>query len=288
MIQEKQIDIFYKIQDSVKLKSLLNLSSELNDEINWYKHIHEDVWVTLQDKIIIDWIYHSNAIEGNTLTRKETGFFLKYDLTIKGKPLKDFLEAKNHSDAIHFLFDVIKDNRTIEPFLIKEFNTLLLSGITYTKSINKFGEPIKKILRSGQYKIDSNHVQQLDGTIHYYLEPIYVSEQINYIFFWLNENIDLLHPIVTSAIAHYNFLRIHPFDNGNGTVARLLMNTILMKKKYLPIVIKNENREDYIEFLIKADNGDLEPFIYFIAQSLIETEKLVLHELKNIGKNDKK
>ena len=191
-------------------------------------------------------------------------------------------------NLIHFLFDFIKDDRIIEPFLIKEFNTLLFSGITYTKSINKFGEPIKNILRSGQYKLEPNHVQQPDGTIHYYSEPIDVPAQIDYLCSWINKNIDILHPALTGAIAHYNFLRIHPFDDGNGRGARLLMNTILMKKKHPPVVIKNENRQDYIESLIKADNGDLEPFITFIAQSLIETQELILNELKNIGKNNKK
>jgi Fic family protein len=283
-LPENEHAIFYEIPDSLKLKSFLTLCNDLNKEIEGYKPLREDLWATVQDKIMVDWTYHSNAIEGSTLTRGETGFFLQYGLTVKGKPLKDFLDARNHSDAIDFLFEIIKNERPISTSLIKEFNALLLSGVTHTKAINKFGEPVKKIAHPGQYKVEPNHVQQPDGTIHYYAEPIDVSAQIEYLCSWINTHIDKLHPIITGAVAHYNFVRIHPFDDGNGRGARLLMNTILMKKKYPPVVIKNENRQDYIESLIEADNGDLSPFINFISQSLIETQELILNELKRSGK----
>lgn len=277
-------ETFYKVPESIKTKALIQICDTLKSEIDSYKPLREDVWATIQDKIMVDWTYHSNAIEGSTLTRGETGFFLQYGLTVKGKPLKDFLDARNHSDAIDYLFEVIKNDRPIGTSLIKEFNALLLSGVTYTKAINQFGDPVKKPAHPGQYKIEPNHVQQPDGTIHYYAEPIDVPVQIEYLCNWINKNIDVVHPAIVGAIAHFNFVRVHPFDDGNGRGARILMNTILMKKKYPPIVIKNENRQDYIESLIDADKGNLSPFIDFVTQSLIETEELIVKELKNIPK----
>lgn len=273
-------EIFYKVPESLKTKALMQICDALKGEIDSYKPLRKDIWATVQDKIMVDWTYHSNAIEGSTLTRGETGFFLQYGLTVKGKPLKDFLDARNHSDAIDYLFEVIKNDRPIGTSLIKEFNALLLSGVTYTKAINQFGDPVKKPAHPGQYKIEPNHVQQPDGTIHYYAEPVDVPAQIEYLCSWINNNLEVLHPAIVGSIAHFNFVRVHPFDDGNGRGARILMNTILMKKKYPPIVIKNENRQDYIESLIEADRGNLLPFIDFITQSLIETEELILNELK--------
>lgn len=284
-INNTELDVFYSVAESLKIKAFVNICTELKKEIDLYKPLREDLWATVQDKIMVDWTYHSNAIEGSTLTRGETGFFLQYGLTVKGKPLKDFLDARNHSDAIQFLFEVIKNERSIGTSLIKEFNALLLSGVNFTKAINQFGDPVKKPAHPGQYKIEPNHVQQPDGTIHYYAEPIDVPAQIDMLCSWINKNLDILHPVIVGAISHFNFVRIHPFDDGNGRGARILMNTILMKKGYPPIVIKNENRQDYIESLIEADKGNINPFIEFIAQSLIETEELIIHELRNAGKN---
>jgi len=283
-LEKKEIIPSYIVPDSFKLKYLLNLCDELKNEINKYKPLKEDLWQTIQDKLMIDWTYHSNAIEGNTLTRGETGFFLQYGLTVAGKPLKDFLEVKNHADAIEYLFEIVKDERPIGTSLIKELNKLLLSGITYTKALNQFGDIVKKPARAGEYKLLPNHVLQPDGTIHYYVEPYSVPAEIDYLCKWINENTSNIHPLIVGTIAHYNFVRIHPFDDGNGRGARLLMNLILMKKKYPPSVIRNENRKDYIEALIECDNGNISKFIEFVGESLVKTQEIILDDLKKFSK----
>ncbi len=96
---------------------------------------------------------------------------------------------------------------------------------------------------------------------------------------WINDNIDVLHPCIVGAIAHYNMVRIHPFDDGNGRGARLLMNLILLRKRYLPAVIRAEERRAYINALKKADEGNLSDFITFVIQSLLRTEEVILQDL---------
>jgi len=87
-------------------------------------------------------------------------------------------------------------------------------------------------------------------------------------------------PIITAAVAHYNMVRIHPFDDGNGKGSQILMNLILLRKQFPPAIIKIEDRKTYIESLSRADKGEFEPFIELITNSLIETQELILSEIK--------
>ena len=273
----------YTCPESLVLTSLIQHIDEKHEEIQKYKPLREDIWSTIQNKVMVDWTHHSNAIEGSTLSRGETGFFLQYGLTVKGKPLKDFLDARNHADAIEFLFEIIKNEREITPYILKEFNALLLSGVNYTEAVDSFGQKVKKKAHPGQFKKQPNHVHQIDGSIHYYVDPTQVPSEIETLCSWITEQEGKLHPAVIAAIAHYNMVRIHPFDDGNGRGSRLLMNLIVMKKGYAPIVVKSENRQDYIEGLMAADKGDMMPFITFIMQSLSDTQEIILCELRKSG-----
>jgi Fic family protein len=96
---------------------------------------------------------------------------------------------------------------------------------------------------------------------------------------WINGKIDSEHGLITGAIAHYNLVRIHPFDDGNGRGARLMMNLIFIKKSLPPAVIRNEQRRFYLDTLTKADKGDLEPFVHFVGQSLVNTQKTIVENL---------
>ncbi|MDI6791753.1 MAG: Fic family protein [bacterium] len=97
---------------------------------------------------------------------------------------------------------------------------------------------------------------------------------------WIQENLEAQHPIVTAAITHFNMARIHPFDDGNGRGARLLMNLILMKRGYPPAIIKREKRRQYLETLRQADKGNLKGFVELIAYSLLHTQQVILADCK--------
>lgn len=270
----------YQVRLDFMLEKSLEYSDQLREEIASKKPVESDLWKTIEEKLLIEWTYNSNAIEGSTLTQGETLFFLKNGLTVEGKPFKDFLDAKNHAEAIEFLYDVINNNRQVTTSLIREFNALLLSGVKKTPAIDEHGKKTEKDATPGEYKKHPNHVLQADGTIHKYVEPIQVSAEMDCLCDWVSENIDKLHPVIVAAVAHYNMVRIHPFDDGNGRGARILMNLILIKKGFPPAIIKNENRRKYIEALTEADKGNLNKFTEFIAEACIDTQKSVLDNLK--------
>jgi Fic family protein len=253
----------------------------LRSRIDALKSVRPDIWPTIQEKLRIFWTADSNAIEGSSLTRAETAFFLREGLTVEGKPLKDFLDARNHAEAIDYLSDVISTRRSITPHFLKEINAILLKGIEWTPAINEHGHPVRKRARPGEYKKQPNHVLQFDGNIHYYLDPLQVPGAIEHLCAQLDEaeQSKTHHPIIVAALSHYEFVRIHPFDDGNGRGARLLMNLILMKAGYPPAVITTEQRRAYLAAIRAADDGDRSRFCTFIADTLHATEKLVSHDL---------
>jgi Fic family protein len=270
---------FYSIKNSERLGPLLQEIDLLRKNIDEKKPLDLELWSAIQAKLRIEWTYDTNALEGSTLTYGETLFFLNEGLTVEGKPFKDFLDARNHAEAIEYLYDVIKDKRPVSQGLIKEFNRLLLSGITHTAALDEFGQKLKKPATPGQYKRLPNHVLQPDGTIHRYTDPVQVVDEMEYLCNWLETHLEIEHPVVCAAVSHYNMVRIHPFDDGNGRGARLLMNLLLLQKGYPPAIVRVTKRRGYLDTLSQADHGELSPFVQFIGESLLETQKLIWSEI---------
>lgn len=134
---------FYVMTPPQRPEKLLREIDVLREKIDSQKPLDPDLWSVIQKKLRIDWTYDTNALEGSTLTYGGTLFFLNEGLTVEGKPFKDFLDAKNHAEAIDYLYDVIKGKCPISQELIKEFNRLLLSGVNYTEALNEFGQKVK-------------------------------------------------------------------------------------------------------------------------------------------------
>lgn len=272
---------FYNFELNIETKALFSVADKLNNHINEIKDKNPDLWQTILQKLKIDWTYNSNSIEGSTLSRGDTHFFLTEGLTVEGKPFKDFLDAKNHIEAIDYLYEVIANNRDVTEGLIKEINALILSDVKFTSAQDRDGNRVKKRANSGEYKIEPNHVLLANGDIHYYVDPIQVQPQMQELISWVVENEYKLHPILLASIVHYNLVRIHAFDDGNGRGARILMNLILMKHNFFPAVIKTERKRKYLQALHEADNGDISSFISFIATELIETQESVVNDLEH-------
>jgi len=254
-------------------------ADELRDAIEAKKRNDDSLWETIVNRLRTDWTYHSNGIEGSTLSRGETHFFLSEGLTVEGKPFKDFVDAKNHAEAIDLLFDVVANKQPITQSFIKEINALILRGVEFTPAKNSLGQRVKKKAHPGEYKREPNHVEQPDGTIHSYVEPIHVNDEMEALVNWITASLTSSHAIHVAAVAHYNMVRIHPFDDGNGRGARILMNLILMHKGYFPAVVRLETKRRYLEALAVADGGDVAPFINFISDAVITTEASVLDVL---------
>jgi Fic family protein len=271
---------YYTQKTTPILEFLFQKSDILKAQIDQQKDKNLNLWATILQKLKVDWTYNSNSIEGSTLSRGDTHFFLTEGLTVEGKPFKDFLDAKNHIEAIDYLYEIVSSQRPISEGLIKELNALILSGITYTKAQDAEGNPTRKKATAGEYKKQPNHVLLPSGKIHQYVEPIHVQAQMQELVEWIIEKSkERLHPIFVASIVHYNLVRIHAFDDGNGRGARILMNLILMNRGFFPAVIKTEKKRKYLATLHEADEGDIVPFVHFVALELIETLEGVLSDL---------
>ncbi|QQV03101.1 MULTISPECIES: Fic family protein [Chryseobacterium] len=220
-------------------------------------------------KLKLDWNYNSNAIEGNQLSYGETVAFLNFGLTAKGKPFKDHLDIKGHNEAIGFMLQLIKENRPLSESDIKDLHKIILVEPYFSKTISPQGIEFEKEIKIGQYKSSPNHVKTVSGDIHYYTNPEEVPFEMNNLLEWYrNAEEENLHPVVLSAIFHHKFTSIHPFDDGNGRLARILSNFILLKHNYPVIVIKNRDKVQYYAALNIADNGIYEDLVKLFAQNI--------------------
>lgn len=205
------------------------------------------------EKFRLDWTYHSNAIEGNPLTFSETSFFVREGLTSKGKPLAAYLEIKNHLAALDLLEEIVRERTPTTEGLIKQYHAMLFKNIEYIEV--KTGTESRRIrVDAGVYKLENNHVIQLDGNIRYFTETLQVHGEIDRLVHMVEDK-KTLHPIELSGILHHGLASIHPFVDGNGRVARLLMNTVLMQAGYTPAIIPVEDKKRYLEALQAADRG---------------------------------
>lgn len=156
----------YTVNKNTELLQLMREIDRKQATIDERQPLQPESWQAVMEKLKMEWTYDSNAIEGSTLTLGETIFFLREGLTVEGKPLKEFLDARNHADAIDFLYEVISDKRPITVGLFKELNALLLKGIDYIDAVDQTGRKTQKKTTPGEYKKTPNTVVQLDGSIH--------------------------------------------------------------------------------------------------------------------------
>lgn len=207
----------------------------------------------IEDDLKTNFIYNSNAIEGNTLSPLETQVILEYGITVKGKSLKEHLEVKGQEYAINFLKEEIKYNTKLSLKLIKDFHTLVI----------QVNDPVN----AGIFKKYDNKILGASfNTTPYYL----VEEQLNNLLDKYNNSDEyLIHKI---AKFHSDFEKIHPFSDGNGRVGRLIINYELMKNGYPICILENDRRLYYYKALQDAQtSNNYNNIITFIEESLIET-----------------
>lgn len=269
-IAEKQ-DLDLTCETEIKL--ILEQISDLGD-------VTSDLISKAFQKIRLEWNYHSNAIEGNRLTYGETVALIMHGVTAKGKSLKDHLDVKGHNEGIDYMLDLIKNNRPLSHNDIRELHRIILKEPYYTDAITPSGEKIKRPITIGSYKTMPNHVRTSTGEMHYYVEPQLVQDEMTSLLDWYNNQSDHLHPIVVAAIFHHRFVAIHPFDDGNGRLGRILMNFILIRHNFPPVVISYDNRDSYYGYLSQADVGDFTGIIDFICQGVVTSLKTQLTVLK--------
>jgi Fic family protein len=247
----------------------IKLIDEQKRSIDFNRPFSKELENKIFQKLKLDWNYNSNAIEGNQLSYGETVAFLNFGLTAKGKPFKDHLDIKGHNEAIEFMLQLIKENRPLSESDIKDLHKIILVEPYLSKTISPQGIEFQKEIKIGQYKTSPNHVKTVSGDIHYYTNPEEVAFEMNNLLEWYrNVEEENLHPVVISAIFHHKFTSIHPFDDGNGRLARILSNFILLKHNYPVIVIKNKDKIQYYSTLNIADNGIYDDLVKLFAENI--------------------
>lgn len=239
-----------------------NIIDSLKERIDKHRPFSKQTADSLYEKLVVEWTYNSNAIEGNTLTMSETKVVLE-GITVGGKTMVEHLETINHRDAILFIEDLVSDKEPISEWNIRNIHSLILRGID-NKNAGRYR--MENVVISGAKHIPPKHYE-----INNLMQELIEEYHNNWVAY---------HPVVRAALLHGEFVKIHPFIDGNGRTSRLLLNFELMKNGYTPIIIKNEDRAKYYEALdIAHTTMNYEPFIKLVSELVIESEELWLSVL---------
>lgn len=221
----------------------------------------------LREQLIVEWTYNSNAIEGNTLTLQETKLVLEQGVTIGGKSVREHFEAINHKEAIEFIEHLTSRKEPLTVHLIRQMHALILKGIDDTEAGNYRRVPVT-----------------IAGSSFVPADPSQVPALMDSFDRWLKTEEGKGSTVEFAALAHYKFIATHPFVDGNGRTARLLMNLILMRGGYPPSVILKTDRRIYYRTLQQADNKEVTPFVNFVARSVDRALTIYLQALEPINK----
>lgn len=237
-----------------KKNDLLNQATFLKKKLDEIRPLPEEVVRNLREDFNIKNTYHSNAIEGNTLTLYETKAVLEDGVTISGKSFREHAEVNNHKEAIEYVEDLINEDIPLNQRTIKNIHAIVLQGID--RSI------------AGKYR---NTPALITGANHTPPSPELIQDEMDQLIEWYEDN-EQLHPVEKASLLHAKFVNIHPFGDGNGRTSRLLMNFELMKAKYPPVTIEKDDRFKYYEVLdISGEKGDYVPFTEFVAERSVNT-----------------
>lgn len=232
---------------------LFALADQLKAKLNERRPLPKAVLENLHENLVLNWTYHSNAIEGNTLTLKETKVALE-GITVGGKTLCEHFEAINHREAILFLEEQVQAKAPINEWLIKSLHQLVLKNIDNDNA--------------GKYRTIN---VLISGAEHTPSEAMQVPEQMQQFIDWANNDALQLHPIEAAARIHGELVKIHPFTDGNGRTPRLLMNLVLMQAGFPATIITVEQRLEYYSALDQAHTtGNYQPFVALIAHAVIK------------------
>ncbi|MEG4417838.1 Fic family protein [Microcoleus sp. LAD1_D5] len=251
--------------------SAMNLSEKLQQVdrlkawLDSFRPLSPTLVAELKKLYDVRFTYHSNALEENTLTQRETALVLETGITVGGKTLREHLEVIGHRDAIDYIEMLTRSDTEIGEWEIKQIHNLIIRAIAPE---------------------ESGRDRQLDvkaaGTEYLYPPHYLLSGLMPEFIEWLNsDKIKSLHPLEYAAEAHLRFVSIHPFRDGNGRTGRLLMNLLLLRAGYPIVIISNQVRAAYIDAIAEAQQhgSGIHPLLDLIVDaarySLIETLQMI-------------
>ncbi len=246
------------------LSQNLKKAAANNQELLAMRPLPKETLKSLREFYRVGLTYTSNALEGNSLTEIETKVVIEDGLTISGKPLRDVYEAVGHAKAYDHIHELAK-RKTLEESDILKLHQLFYQQID--------------VDNAGKYRT----VPVFISGSHYAVTPHQkVSAEMKKFVAWFNKNEPKMNPVEFAALAHKKFVFIHPFVDGNGRMARLLMNLALLRGEYTIALIPAIRRMEYVAALETA-HTDSDAFVDFIADCVVATQTDLLRLLKNSG-----
>ena len=231
--------------------------SQLKEELDSLRPLPTPVVAQVEQKLRLESNYHSNAIEGNTLTLGETRSLILHGLTAHGKPIRDHLDIEGHDTAVKAIEAAVQNDDELNEVFIRNLHRVLLKEPYEMPAVTPDGGQTKRTITIGDYKTVPNNVVTSTGETYYYTPPEQVKSAMSDLIDWYRtREREGEHPIILAATFHYRFVRIHPFDDGNGRMGRLLMNMILIKHGYTVALVRRESRDEFIHLLEQADKTE--------------------------------
>ena len=249
------------------------------------------------DKFKLEFNYNSNHLEGNTLTYGQTKLLLMFGETSGNASLKDYEEMKAHNVGLEMIKQEAQDKeRPLTESFIRELNRTILVQDYWKNAKTPDGQDIRMQIKVGEYKSRPNSVLTATGEVFSYASPEETPAFMTSLVDWYNLEADkgILTPVELAALLHYRYIRIHPFEDGNGRIARLLVNFVLHRYGYPMIVIHSEDKSNYLNILHQCDveagltpsdganatlNGIL-PFVNYLNSCLMRSLTLAIKAAK--------
>lgn len=257
-------------QDHLKadLSEILNQKLQ---QLNDLRPLSPILLQKLKEQFKIEMTYNSNGIEGNTLTLNETYWVFQEGVTVKGKTLKEHLEVKDHKRALEKLYQLVESPTDLDftEKLIKDLHQAVIE--------------LSEEMDDHDYR---NTDVFISGSDHKPPSPPELSTAMKELIRWSQREGKAMHPIEFAAVFHHRFVHIHPFLDGNGRTARLLMNLFLMRAGFPLVIILKNDRQKYYRVLRQADNGRYKGLIQFIAQAALRSLNMYLDAVSPAQEKD--
>jgi len=246
-----------------KLQPMLERVEQKKNRLAELRPIPSIALEKLRESIMLEWTYHSNAIEGNTITLQETRVILSDGLTVGGKTLREHFETLNHHEAIASLEGMVRKD-----YRFRAADVLTIHALVLQRIEKEF---------AGRYR---NAGVRITGANVTPPNACKVDDLMEELIAWVNEKNEI--PVVVKAmIFHHRMVWIHPFFDGNGRTVRLMFNLLLMNAGYPPAIILQQDRKKYYDALNKANQGNYEKLMLLILHALERSIDIYLSHLEN-------
>lgn len=232
-------------------------------------------------KLRLEWNYHSNSMEGNSLTKEETRSVMVNNITVEGKPLKDVLEMRGHDGVVQDIMKMGRGELRLSESRIRDVHRAIMHE-----------EDPEKRARIGSWKTSDNYVYNYRQERIDFAPHAEVPERMHALINWLGaegERIargaeDALHPVLLALKFHLDYVSIHPFYDGNGRTARIFTNLILAAYGYPPMYVKTDESEMYYRYLADVQGYGAPPDLLFdFMAGLVERSLRIVLEVSGVS-----